>query len=174
MKNAILVLTASMGLLLSATTVVKAQRYEDEKKYWEHRKEKDKKRAEYYRERDKKQAEYYREQRKKEAEYYKEASKRRKEYYKDTYKYGMPRWAKVHRYDSRHHVYFREYRTFYDPYRRGYVFLDRGNWRFSPHLPSFLVGIDLGHAQIRIIKDIPISRHPEEFYYEYDEDYWRY
>ena len=165
-------LCITVGALLTTTASVSAQRYENDKEYWKHRKETDKKRAEYYREHDKKRAEYYRERDKKKHEYYKEASKKRKEYYKEVYKNDAPFWAKAHKYNSVHHVYFRDYKTFYDPYREGYVFLDRGNWRFSSVLPSFLVGIDLGRARIKFIDNIPISRHPEDFYDDYDEDYW--
>ncbi len=161
MRNVSLVITMSIGLFLTSTGSFNAQRHEDDKRYWKARKEADKERDKYYKERNKERDKYY-----------KEAYKERKEYYKEGHKHGFPRWAEVHRYDSRHHVYFRDYNTFYDPYRRGYVFQDRGRWRFSPDVPSFLVGIDLGRAQIRIIKDIPISRHPEDFYYDYEEDYW--
>ena len=27
-------------------------------------------------------------------------------------------------------------------------------------------------ANIMVVKDVPISRHPEDFYDDYDEDYW--
>lgn len=172
MKKAVFITIAATILLVVGRTEVKAQRYEKDKKYWEHRKEADKKRDEYYRERDKKRAEYARERRKKEEEYYRESSKRHREYLKERHKHGLPGWAGAHRYDARHHVYFRDYRTFYDPYRGGYVFVDSGNWRFSAEIPSFMINVDLGRANIRIVKDVPISRHPEDFYYDYDEDYW--
>lgn len=161
MRNVVYLIALSIGLLVTTTGTFRAQRYEHDKKYWKERKEEDKRRGEYYKKRDKERDKYY-----------KEAYKDRNEYYKESYKHGFPKWAKVHRYDSHHHVYFREYNTFYDPYRRGYVFQDRGRWRFSLDVPSFLVGIDLGRAHIRIIKDIPISRHPEDFYDDYEEDYW--
>ncbi|NGM66820.1 hypothetical protein [Sphingobacterium sp. SGR-19] len=162
---------------------VLAQRGEGNKKYWEKRREAEKKRNEYYRERDKKReeyarerykkaGEYHRERDKKEAEYYREAAKRDREYRKERRKHSLPRWARSHRYDARHHVYFRDYRTFYDPYRGGYVYLDGRNWTFSSGIPSFLINVDLGRANIRVVRDIPIERHPEDFYDDYDEDYW--
>jgi hypothetical protein len=168
MKN--IILYGAVAVLLSAggLTEVQAQRKDKEDKYWEHRKEANKKRGEY----DKKQAKHYREHLKKEEEYYRESSKKRKEYYKEVRKHGPPAWAKAHGYDARKHVYFRDYHTFYDPYRGGYVFLEGRNWRFSTKIPSFMVNIDLGHANIRVLGDIPIDRHPEDFYDDYDEEYW--
>ncbi|QEC53817.1 hypothetical protein EDD80_11655 [Anseongella ginsenosidimutans] len=172
MKKAVFITIAATTLLIAGRAEVKAQRYEKDNKYWEHRREADKKRDEYYRERDKKRAEYARERRKKQEEYYRESSKRHKEYLKARHKHGLPGWARAHRYEARYHAYFRDYSTFYDPYRGGYVFLDGGNWRFSAEIPSFMINVDLGRANILIVKDVPISRHPEDFYHDYDEDYW--
>ncbi|MCL4641930.1 MAG: hypothetical protein M5Z89_23205 [Olivibacter sp.] len=172
MKRAILLAVAAFTVVIVGQSQVHAQRHEKDDKYWERRKEADKKRYEYYRERDKKRAEYAREERKREKEYYRESAKRRKEYLKERRKHGLPSWALAHHYDASRHVYFRDYHTFYDPYRGGYVYLNGGNWRFSAEIPSFMVNVDLGRANIMVVKDVPISRHPEDFYDDYDEDYW--
>ncbi|MDM1296355.1 hypothetical protein HX021_18885 [Sphingobacterium sp. N143] len=171
MKKFTLIMAASLTLLTAGVNEVKAQRGDDDKR-WERRREANKKRDEYIRESEKKRDEYYRERDKKEAEYYRESAKRRKEYQKERRKHGIPAWARAHRYDARHHVYFEDYRTFYDPYRGGYVYLDAGNWRFSVDIPSFMINVDLGRANMRVINDVPISRHPEDFYDDYDDDYW--
>lgn len=161
------ILTASV-ITLAGTMQVNAQRHDDDK-YWEHRKESAKKRDEYYRERDKKRAEYAREASKKEREFYKEDRKRRKEYVKDVRKHGLPSWARAHHYDASRHVYFRDYATYYDPYRAGYVYMNSGRWQFSASIPAFLLNVDLGRARINVVSDIPLDRHPEDFY---DEDDW--
>ncbi|MFD1772270.1 hypothetical protein [Sphingobacterium suaedae] len=171
MKKFTLMIATGLILFTVGINQAIAQRGGDDK-YWERRKEADKKRHEYIREREKKRDEYYRERDKKEAEYYRESAKRRKEYYKERRKHGIPSWARAHRYDARHHVYFRDYRTFYDPYRGGYVYLDGGNWRFSASIPSFMINVDLGRANIRVMNDVPVDRHPEDFYDDYDEEYW--
>lgn len=171
MKKFVLVVFAGLTILSTGINEAMAQRGGDDK-YWKHRKKGDKKHYEYVREREKKRDEYYRERDKKEAEYYRESAKKRKEYLKERRKHGAPSWARAHRYDARRHVYFKDYHTFYDPYRGGYVYSDGGNWRFSVNVPSFMINVDLGRANIRIINDVPISRHPEDFYDDYDEGYW--
>lgn len=172
MKNVIVYGAAMVLFMVGAITEVHAQRGHKEDKYWERRKEADKKRAEYIRENEKKRDEYIRERRKKEDEYYRESTKRRREYHKEVRKHGRPVWASAHRYDERNHIYFPDYRTFYDPYRGGYVFLNGGRWAFSAQIPSFMINVDLGRANVRILKDIPLERHPEDFYDDYDEEYW--
>jgi len=172
MKNILLYGAAIALFTVGGFREVQAQRYDNDDKYWEHRKEADKRRAEYARESDKKRAEYIRESRKEDEEYYRESAKKRKEYYKEMRKHDRPAWAKAHHYDARNHVYFRDYRTFYDPYRGGYVFLDGGRWTFSAQIPSIMVNVDLGRANIKVLRDIPVNRHPEDFYDDYDEDYW--
>lgn len=87
--------------------------------------------------------------------------------------YGQPRWAKAHRYQSRHHVYFRDYCTFYDPHRRGYIYWSRNQWIFSRSVPAFLAHVDLGRARIQVMTEVPIDRHPEYYYREYARSYPR-
>lgn len=102
---------------------------------------------------------------KKQAKYYERH--RRNEYY------GAPRWARAHRYRARQHVYFRDYCTFYDPHRGGYVYWSSNQWIFSRTVPAFLASVDLGRARIQLMTNVPVDRHPEYYYDEYVHDYPR-
>lgn len=84
---------------------------------------------------------------------------------------GPPPWAPAHGYRARHHVYFRDYHTFYDPYRGGYVYWQDNRWIFSPRLPVFMANVDLGRARIQVMTGIPLSRHPEVYYGQYARRY---
>lgn len=150
------------------------------KKRWKEYEKREKKRNEYYRERAKKRDEYFRERAKKEDEYYREQAKREKEYYKDRDRWydddwyddgyhrgGPPPWAPAHGYRAKHHVYFRDYYTFYDPYRDGYVYWYEDDWVFSRSVPSFMADVDLGSARIQLMGDIPLSRRPEYYFDRY-------
>src|SRR5690606_38699247 len=86
---------------------------------------------------------------------------------------GPPSWAPAHGYRAKHHVYFRDYYTFYDPYRAGYVYRTNNGWRFSRNIPSFMVGVDLGRDRIQLLTDLPLNRHPEQYYDRYAKRYPR-
>lgn len=121
-------------------------------------------------------------------EYYKQQEKERKAYNKyiekqnknndRNYSYvgkrnGPPAWAPAHGYRAKNHVYFRDYQTFYDPYREGYVYRRNDKWVFSRSVPTFLVGVNLGSARMNIITDIPVNRRPEQYYSRYANRYPR-
>ncbi len=123
-------------------------------------------------------------------EYYKQQEKERKAYnkyvekqYKNNgrnYTYvnvakrnGPPAWAPAHGYRAKNHVYFRDYQTFYDPYREGYVYRRNNKWVFSRSVPTFLVGVNLGNARMNLITDIPVNRRPEQYYSRYANRYPR-
>lgn len=89
------------------------------------------------------------------------------------FRHGTPYWAARHRYQGNHHVYFRDYRTFYDPYRGGYVYWTNSRWVFSPTVPAFLAHVNLNTARIQLMADIPLGRHPEYYYDSYAEAYPR-
>lgn len=115
---------------------------------------------------------------KKQEKYRKNAQKhdrhydKRDHYYAKSHKkYGPPSWAPAHGYRSKHHVYFRDYHTFYDPYRGGYLYHRKNKWIFSRTVPTFLVGINLGSARVHVIDDIPLDRHPELYYSRYSSRY---
>ncbi|MDD4777185.1 MAG: hypothetical protein PHV53_02735 [Fermentimonas sp.] len=163
-RNILLLLLMAIFLTTGAQTDILAQGRKAEKDYWKRIEKSEKARDKYYKD-----------LRKQEKKYYKESAKRQRKYYKDLrkiYKNGPPPWAKAHGYDARHHIYFSDYRTFYDPYRGGYVYINGGNWSFSADIPSFLINVDLGRARTRVLRDIPLNRHPEDFYDDYDDDYW--
>src|SRR5690606_20180022 len=111
-------------------------------------------------------------------EYYKKQEKNRKHYQKkhkshhghDNHYYsysnhkkrnGPPSWAPAHGYRAKSHVYFRDYYTFYDPYRGGYVYRHNNGWRFSRSVPAFLVNVDLGRARVQYLTDVPLNQRPE-------------
>ena len=135
-----------MGINVEA----QAQRGQGNKKYWKQVEKAEKERTKYIR----------------------KQNKERNKYIRKLYKQGPPPWARAHGYNNRHHVYFADYHTFYDPYRGGYVYLDGGNWSFSAQIPSFMVNVNLGNARVRVLNTIPVTRRPEVFYYDYDRGYW--
>lgn len=109
---------------------------------------------------------------KKRHKYYKKHARYVERRHRDEY-YGYPRWARAHRYRARQHVYFRDYCTFYDPYRGGYVYWSSNRWIFSRNVPAFLASVDLGRARIQVMADVPLERHPEYYYDEYVHSYPR-
>lgn len=161
MKKKVIYLLLAMIFMLGGSVEVQAQRNQGNKKYWKQVEKAEKDRAKYIRKQNKNREKYY-----------KDVAKLQRKYYKGYKKIGPPPWAKAYGYDARHHVYFADYRTFYDPYRGGYVFLNDGNWSFSVEMPSFMINVNLGNARTRIIREVPISKHPEYFYYDYDDGYW--
>lgn len=116
-------------------------------------------------------------------EYYKKQEKRHKHakkhykkhpsYSKVKWKNGPPSWAPAHGYRAKNHVYFRDYYTFYDPYRGGYVYRHKNKWLFSKSVPTFLVGVNLNSARVQFLTDIPLNHHPEQYYGRYSSRYPR-
>src|SRR5690606_37250950 len=82
---------------------------------------------------------------------------RRYSYSKHKRRNGPPSWARAHGYRAKHHVYFRDYYTFYDPYRGGYVYRHNNRWLFSSSVPSFLIGVNLNNARVQVMRDIPLN-----------------
>jgi len=54
------------------------------------------------------------------------------------------------------YVYFPAYRTYYDPYRRGYVYRHHGAWVFAHTMPSFMVGLNLGALNVQFMANVPL------------------
>ncbi len=54
------------------------------------------------------------------------------------------------------YVYFPKYRTYYDPYRRGYVYRHNSAWVFAPTMPSFMVGLDIGALNVQFMANLPL------------------
>ncbi|RKO70724.1 hypothetical protein D7322_15760 [Sphingobacterium puteale] len=155
----ILYFALAIGGLALITPKESSAQHRGNDREWKHEKEHRK----YEEKRDKEERKYWEKREKEERKHYKKVAK----YYRKEYRHGPPAWARAHRYDNRHHVYFRDYKTFYDPYRNGYVYMRNGKWSFSASVPSFMLNVNLGAANIRVVKDVPISRHPEDFYDDY-------
>jgi len=136
-------------------------------------KDKEKHRKEYYKQNEKNRKSYYKERGKERKEYNKYAKHYNKSYQKSYKRKGPPHWAPAHGYHAKHHVYFRDYYTFYDPYRDGYVYRYNNGWRFSRSVPAFLINVDLGRARVQYLTDIPLSQHPERYYSRYSKRYPR-
>jgi hypothetical protein len=123
--------------------------------------------------------EHYKRQEKNHKAYKKYAQKKYKNnekhysYVKVQKRHGPPAWAPAHGYRAKNHVYFRDYHTFYDPYRDGYVYRRNNKWMFSRNVPTFLVGVNLGSARMNLITDIPVNTHPERYYDRYVSRYPR-
>ncbi|MCD6064772.1 MAG: hypothetical protein K0R82_2683 [Flavipsychrobacter sp.] len=84
---------------------------------------------------------------------------------------GPPPWAPAHGYRAKQHAYFPDYHVFYDPNRGGYSYWQNNSWNFSPSLPGFLGGIDLGKARIQLLGDVPLTTRPETYYNRYSQLY---
>ncbi|WP_293939240.1 hypothetical protein [Sphingobacterium sp. UBA5996] len=158
MRKMIYFAVAIGGLVLLAPQQASAQHRVHEREW-----KQDKERRKYEEKRDKEYRKYLEKREKEDRKYRKEVAKS----YRKGYGHRTPAWARAHRYDNRHHVYFRDYKTFYDPYRGGYVYMRNGRWNFSANVPSFMLNVNLGAANIRVVKEVPISRHPEDFYNDY-------
>lgn len=124
---------------------------------------------------DKGRKEYYKKQEKNRKQVQKKYKNQRKDhYYSNNRKHnGPPHWAKAHGYHAKNHVYFRDYNTFYDPYRGGYVYLHKKKWLFSRNIPTFLIGVNLNSARVNYITDVPLNYHPERNYTRYVKQYPR-
>lgn len=123
-------------------------RHARQKATYEYARERDKAAYEYRRERDKAYLAYYRERDKEYRAYIKKRNKRYRDH--DAWYYG-PRF-----YHRSEYVYFPAYRTYYDPYRRGYVYWHDRAWVFAPTMPSFLVGLNLGAVNVQFMANLPM------------------
>lgn len=54
------------------------------------------------------------------------------------------------------YVYFPAYHTYYDPYRRGYVYRRNNAWVFAPTMPSFLMGVNIGALNVQFMANVPL------------------
>lgn len=95
----------------------------------------------------------------------------RNNYYRPAYRSAPPAWAPAHGYRANRHVYFPDYYTFYDPRRNGYSYWSGNGWIFSPTLPSFMLGVDLGRARIQVMDNVPITANPYAYFNNYYQRY---
>jgi hypothetical protein len=79
---------------------------------------------------------------------------------------GPPPWAR-RSWFTRERVYYfyPEAEVYYRPADRVWFYLERGAWRFSPELPTW-VRVDLGHnVQLAMATDRPFERHRDVVVY---------
>ena len=66
-------------------------------------------------------------------------------------------WYRDKRFQHRtDYVYFPEYRTYYDPYRRGYIYRRSNAWVFAPTMPSFFAGVNVGALNVQFMANLPL------------------
>ncbi|MGK6351680.1 hypothetical protein [Parapedobacter sp. DT-150] len=115
--------------------------------------------AHYGRDRNQPHREYRRESYNSHREYYRERDnayrgyiKRHNKRYRD-----HDRWYYDQRFYRRsEYVYFPAYRTYYDPYRRGYIYRRNNAWVFAPTMPSVMVGLNLGSVNVQFMANLPL------------------
>ncbi len=125
----------------------KDQRKAEKKHYKKQQKSKEK----YYKERNKQSEKAYKAYYKHREKSYKHYAKQQKKAYKDHERwYYSPKF-----YQQEDYVYFPNYKAYYDPYRRGYVYQNKKGWMFSPNRPGFLTNIDLGNVKVQFVGRLP-------------------
>lgn len=147
-------LTFSVALVLSMSFfLVEAQPHRSnqskhKKEYYKKQNKRHKDRVKYN-EKDRKAARKYYEKREK--EYAKYIKKKNKKYRDHDSWYYAPKF-----YNRSEYVYFPKYKTYYDPFRRAYVYKNKNKWVSVPTMPSFMVGLNIGGLQMQFIKDLPV------------------
>lgn len=108
-----------------------------EKAYWKHVEKREREYLKYYEKRDREYRKYV---------------KQRNQRYRD-----HDAWYYGKRFHHRsEYVYFPAYRTYYDPYRRGYVYRQNNAWVFAPTMPSFLAGVNIGALNVQFMANVPL------------------
>ena len=102
----------------------------------------------YAEKRDKEYRKYYEKREKAYRKYVKDQHKRYRDH--DDWYYG-PRFRQHTEY-----VYFPEYRTYYDPYRRGYVYRQNNAWVFAQTMPSVMAGVNIGGLNVQFMAKLPL------------------
>jgi len=78
--------------------------------------------------------------------------------HKEVHHRGHDKWyngKRFHRHRTEY-VYFPAYRTYYDPYRRGYVYMHNHAWVFAPTMPSFMLGLNFDAVQVQFAAQLPL------------------
>lgn len=108
-----------------------------DKAYWKHAEKRDREYLKYYEKRDREYRKYV---------------KQRNHRYRD-----HDDWYYGRRFHHRsEYVYFPKYRTYYDPYRRGYVYRRNNAWVFAQTMPSFMAGVNIGGLSVQFMANIPL------------------
>lgn len=87
---------------------------------------------------------------KREVAYRRYISKRHKAYRDHDRWYYAPRF-----YNRSEYVYFPRFKTYYDPFRRVYVYQRNRKWVYAPSMPSFMLGINLGNVSVQFLSRLP-------------------
>lgn len=83
--------------------------------------------------------------------YYREYVRRYHKHYRD-----YDRWYYAPKFYNRNeYVYFPGYQTYYDPYRRVYIYRERDRWVPTPIMPHLMVGVNLGNVQVQFMGKLP-------------------
>lgn len=148
----LLICIAALVFMLGATVDANAQkrgkghRDKDRKEYAKYQKKRDKafhKSAKY----DHSYRKYYEKRDRAYRKYVKQKGHRYRDH--DAWYYGK-------RFHQRtEYVYFPAYRTYYDPYRRGYVYRRNNVWVFAPTIPSFMAGLNVGALNVQFMANVP-------------------
>lgn len=118
------------------------------KEYTKHYEKQRKHAYKYAEKRDREYRKYYEKREKEYRKYVKNQHKRYRDH--DNWYYG-PRF-----YHRNEYVYFPEYRTYYDPYRRGYVYQRNNAWVFAQTMPSVMAGVNIGGLSIQFMANLPL------------------
>lgn len=116
-----------------------------------HRKHYEKQMKHAYKYAEKREKEYRKYYEKREKEYRKYAKNQHKRYRDHESWYYGPRFH--HRSE---YVYFPQYQTYYDPYRRGYVQRRNNTWVFSQTRPSVMAGVNIGRINVQFMANLPL------------------
>ncbi len=149
----LLICIAALVFMLGATVDANAQkrgkghRDKDRKEYAKHHKKRDKafhKSAKY----DNSYRKYYEKRDRAYRKYVKQKGHRYRDH--DAWYYGKQFHHRTE------YVYFPAYRTYYDPYRRGYVYRRNNAWVFAPTIPSFMAGLNVGALNVQFMANVPL------------------
>ena len=106
-----------------------------------------------------KDANYHEKQHRKYWKYYEKRDREYRKYVKQKkHRYrDHDAWYYGKRFHHRtEYVYFPTYRTYYDPYRRGYVYRRNNAWVFAQAMPSFMMGVDIGGLNVQFMANVPL------------------
>ncbi len=126
----------------------KGHREKDRKEYVKYQKKQHKAVHRHARDIDRSYRKYYQERDKAYRKYVQQRGVKYRDH--DAWYYGK----RFHR--RTEYVYFPAHRTYYDPYRRGYVYQRNHAWVFTHTMPSFMAGVNLGAVNVQFMANLPL------------------
>lgn len=153
MKKLLICIVALVFSLIAVTDANaqkrgKGHREKDRKEYAKYHKKRDKVTHRHARNIDRSYREYYKERDKA----YRKYIKRKGGHYRD-----HDAWYYDRRFHRRtEYVYFPAHRTYYDPYRRGYVYRRNNAWVFTHTMPTFMAGLNIGAVNVQFMANVPM------------------